>query len=133
MKHVAALTAILILLLIANPVTAAPPAQDGQPAGEVHVVQAGDTLSALAKEYYDAAKDYPVIVDGTNVMSLWDDSFTFILDPDRLKVGQKVWIPDSADDLPQMPEFFAGLDIMIVFVEQAAAQTTAHPRDLRGR
>ena len=90
------LLAVLVFAFTVSTATAAPPAQGEESPGESYVVQAGDTLSALAKEYYAAPQAYSAIVEGTNRMVLWDDSFTVIIDPDILRIGQKLWVPLSA-------------------------------------
>ena len=49
-----------------------------------HVVQRGDTLSAIAKEYYGDAMKYPVIFEANRPM---------LKDPDLIYPGQKIRIP----------------------------------------
>ncbi|MCP4283539.1 MAG: peptidoglycan-binding protein LysM [Gammaproteobacteria bacterium] len=51
---------------------------------EYYVIKSGDTLSALAKEYYGNAMDYPRIFDANREV---------IKDPDKIFVGQKIRIP----------------------------------------
>ena len=51
---------------------------------EYYVIQSGDTLSALAKKYYNNAMDYPRIFEANKEV---------IIDPDKIYVGQKIRIP----------------------------------------
>lgn len=51
---------------------------------EYYVIQAGDTLSKLAKHYYGNAMDYPKIFEANREV---------IKDPDKIFVGQKIRIP----------------------------------------
>ncbi len=54
---------------------------------ELHVVESGDTLSKLAKEYYGDAMKYPVIFEANRPM---------LKDPDLIYVGQVLRIPPAA-------------------------------------
>jgi len=89
MKKATIPMALTIILLAATVVTAAPASQDGQE----YIVQAGDWLSKIAGNVYDDILAYPAIVRATNAKALADDSFATISDPDRIEVGQKLWIP----------------------------------------
>ena len=51
---------------------------------EYHVIESGDTLSALAKKYYGNAMDYPKIFEANREV---------IKDPDKIFIGQKIRIP----------------------------------------
>jgi len=51
---------------------------------EYYVIQKGDSLSAIAKHYYDNAKDYPRIFDANREV---------IKNPDLIYPGQKIHIP----------------------------------------
>lgn len=51
---------------------------------QMHVVQRGDTLSAIAKEYYGDAMKYPVIFEANRPM---------LKDPDLIYPGQVLRIP----------------------------------------
>ncbi|MCX6567012.1 MAG: LysM peptidoglycan-binding domain-containing protein [Candidatus Aminicenantes bacterium] len=53
-------------------------------AEQVHVVVAGDTLSALAKKYYGKAGMY---------MKIFEANRDILNNPDLIKVGQKLRIP----------------------------------------
>ena len=58
-------------------------AQDSAEA-DLHVVVAGDTLSAIAKEHYGDASKYPVIFEANRPM---------LKDPDLIYIGQVLRIP----------------------------------------
>jgi len=53
---------------------------------ELHVVESGDTLSKLAKEYYGDAMKYPTIFEANRPM---------LKDPDLIYVGQVLRIPPA--------------------------------------
>jgi nucleoid-associated protein YgaU len=59
---------------------AAPPAAE-----KVHVVEKGDTLSAIAKKYYGKASAYTRIFEANRDV---------LDDPDKIKPGQRLRIPD---------------------------------------
>lgn len=52
---------------------------------KVHVVEKGDTLSAIAKTYYGKASAYTKIFEANRDV---------LDDPDKIKPGQKLRIPD---------------------------------------
>ena len=54
-------------------------------AGRTHVVEKGDTLSAIAKKYYGKANDY---------MKIFNANKDVLKDPDKIFPGQKLKIPD---------------------------------------
>ncbi|MEM7275904.1 MAG: peptidoglycan-binding protein LysM [Actinomycetota bacterium] len=57
---------------------------DDSEESELHVVQSGDTLSAIAKEHYGDAMKYPVIFEANKPM---------LSDPDLIFPGQVLRIP----------------------------------------
>ena len=62
------------------------PAPAAAPAAErIHVVEAGETLSGIAKKYYGKANAY---------MKIFDANKDVLKDPDKIKPGQKLRIPD---------------------------------------
>jgi nucleoid-associated protein YgaU len=70
----------------------APPAPEPAPAPEpepaevrIHEVVAGDTLGALAQKYYGAASKY---------MKIFEANRDILDNPDLIKVGQKLKIPE---------------------------------------
>jgi LysM repeat protein len=68
------------------PGTTAPPVQraDGPAPERIHVVEKGDTLSAISKQYYGKANDY---------MRIFDANKDILKDPDKIYPGQKLRIP----------------------------------------
>lgn len=54
-----------------------------------YTIQRGDTLRMLAKKFYDDASRFPLIVAANKITN-----------PDRLKVGQQLVIPDIAELTP---------------------------------
>jgi nucleoid-associated protein YgaU len=63
----------------------APVAAAAAPAERVHVVVPGDTLGAIAKTYYGKAGAY---------MKIFEANRDILTDPDKIKPGQKLRIPD---------------------------------------
>jgi nucleoid-associated protein YgaU len=53
--------------------------------GKVYEVVAGDTLSKIAKKYYG---------DGNKYMKIFDANKDQLSDPNKIKVGQKLKIPE---------------------------------------
>ena len=84
---------LLILIALLGGVN---PANAAQPPGEEYTVQADDWLSKIAERFYGNPLAYPLIVDGTNAQAAEDDSFAVITDPNRIEVGQKLWISPEA-------------------------------------
>ena len=67
-------------------VTAGAPAKTAAAAAaKVHVVEKGDTLGAIAKKYYGKAGAY---------MKIFEANKDILTDPDKIKPGQKLRIPD---------------------------------------
>ena len=56
-----------------------------QAATKIHVVEKGDTLGAIAKKYYGKAGAY---------MKIFEANKDVLTDPDKIKPGQKLRIPD---------------------------------------
>jgi LysM repeat protein len=63
----------------------APAATAAASAPKVHVVEKGDTLGAIAKKYYGKAGAY---------MKIFEANKDILTDPDKIKPGQKLRIPD---------------------------------------
>jgi hypothetical protein len=93
MRKVTLVITIFVLGLSVSVASAAPPGQD---TGEVYTVQKDDWLSKIAEKYYGDMFAYPLIVEATNAKAAEDASFALIDNPDRLEIGQKLWIPDAA-------------------------------------
>jgi nucleoid-associated protein YgaU len=58
---------------------------DDRPTERYHVVSAGDTLGHIAQKYYGKASDY---------MKIFEANRNILDDPNLIKVGQKLKIPD---------------------------------------
>jgi iron(III) transport system substrate-binding protein len=87
--------AVIAALAFSLPtVLAGPPAQE---AGQVYTVQADDWLSKVAEKFYGDPLAYPAIVEATNARAAEDDSFTVIDNPDRVEVGQMLFIPPAQE------------------------------------
>lgn len=74
---------------------ALPAAAQGPSCSDEYTVQANDWLSKLSDRYFGSILAYPAIVDATNLIAQSDDSFTKIVNPDEIEVGQKLCIPDT--------------------------------------
>lgn len=72
--NVASVTSVDNQLTVTNP----------EPEAQYHDVVRGDTLSAIAKKYYDDANKYPVIFEANKPM---------LTHPDKIYPGQKLRIP----------------------------------------
>jgi heat shock protein HslJ len=68
-------------------------------AGEAYIVQPGDWLTKIARNFYGDAGAYRLIVDATNAKAAEDESFAVIDDPNLIQVGQKLWIPSQPGSL----------------------------------
>ena len=93
-------TFLLIALLLALSLSTA---YAQAPKGEAYTVQPGDWLSKLADKYYGDPLAYPAIVEATNAKAAEDDSFTVITNPNLIEVGQRLWIPISAEGAAGLP------------------------------
>jgi len=80
---------------ITMPAMPAAPAvtKDLAASGEAYTVKAGDWLTKLAERFYGDGELWKRIVDGTNARAAVDATFEAITDPNRIYVGQKLWIP----------------------------------------
>jgi glucose/mannose transport system substrate-binding protein len=86
------LLAMLVMMLSASLVNAAPLAQ-----GEDYTVQADDWLSKLADKFYGDANGYWAIMRATNLANAEDPSYAKVVNPDAIEVGAKLRIPDQAE------------------------------------
>ncbi|MBN1221135.1 MAG: phosphate/phosphite/phosphonate ABC transporter substrate-binding protein [Anaerolineae bacterium] len=82
---------VLLLTLISSVAVAAPPAQEGQ----TYTIQADDWLSKLADKYLGDVFAWPAIWGATNAKAETDSSYTRILDPNLIEVGQVLYIPSE--------------------------------------
>ena len=111
------LLALLLITWTAGPVGAASPPQEGG----TYTVQAADSLCKLADKYYGSASIWPAIWLATNEKSGEDDRFDAFEDPDRLRIGQNLWIPDAE----------AASEWMASYASQGVAPSA--PVDLEGK
>ena len=58
-----------------------------EPPAKYYTVESGDTLSAIAQEFYGSAGKYPVIFEANKPM---------LTDPNKIYPGQKLRIPAEA-------------------------------------
>lgn len=103
MKKVLAITilfALLISVVPASLVNAAPPAQ-----GEDYTVQADDWLSKLADKFYGDVNAYWAIMAATNKANAEDPSYAKIENPDAIEVGAKLRIPSNEEAVAFMADF----------------------------
>lgn len=94
------LTTSLLTLLMYSVGFAASPRQETPPVqedGQEYVVKAGDWLSKISQEFLGSPSAYPIIVDATNAKAETDPRFTRITDPNVIRVGQRLWIPNNPD------------------------------------
>jgi phosphonate transport system substrate-binding protein len=88
------LIVVMLFSLTMSTISAGPPAQDG---GTDYTVQKDDWLSKLADKFYGDLFAWPAIWAGTNAKSETDSSYTRILNPNLIEVGQKLYIPTSEE------------------------------------
>ena len=127
--RVAALTLVLALVLVlgmAGVAAAAPPGQAEE--GNVYTVQAADSLSKLADKYFGSPATWPAIWLATNARAAEDETIQEIADPNRLRVGQSLWIPTAEEAAQFMADYTAGKE-----AELAATPKTLRLPDLGGR
>jgi LysM repeat protein len=88
------LSQVLVTLLAqwAGPVPEPVPAPGVPPAARTYVVKAGDTLGAIAREFYGSAVKYTLIAEANNVT-----------DPRRIWVGQVLTIPPLPGEVVAAP------------------------------
>jgi len=81
---------VLVFVLAGSVAVAAPPVQDG---GETYTIQADDWLSKLADKFLGDLFAWPAIWEATNAKAETDDSYTRIINPNIIEVGQVLYIP----------------------------------------
>lgn len=90
---------LILLLTIALLGLTFSPALAQAPEGKEYVVQAGDSLSAIAKKAYDNPQAFLAIVEATNAKAAGDASFAVIKDAKAILVDQKLWL--SVQPIPE--------------------------------
>ncbi|MCK6626875.1 MAG: serine hydrolase [Anaerolineae bacterium] len=95
LKDLILATALLIpfLFFITTGLSAAQEQADGQ----AYTVQATDTLSSLAEDFYQNYAAWPAIQMATNAKAAQDSRFSPIENSDQLSAGQLIWIPSPAE------------------------------------
>jgi len=115
---VATLFVLLVVVLPASLVSAAPPAQ-----GEDYTVQADDWLSKLADKFYGDVNAYWAIMSATNKANAEDPSYAKIENPDVVEVGSKLRIPAQEDAVAFMADFDpASGDVDVLFASGEKGQ-----------
>jgi len=70
--------------------------EESQATGDqIYFVEPDDWLRKLAREFYGDATKWTLIYEGTNAKAVEDQSFAVIRDPDFLRPGWKLWIPEN--------------------------------------
>ncbi len=115
---VAILFALLLTIIPASLVAAAPPAQ-----GEDYTVQADDWLSKLADKFYGDVNAYWAIMSATNQANAEDPSYVKITNPDTIEVGAKLRIPTNEEAVAFMANFDpAQVDVGKLFASGESGQ-----------
>jgi hypothetical protein len=91
--------------------------------GQVYDVKAGDSLRKLADKFFDDPLAWPTIWKATNLKFAEDGSFALIADPNVIRAGQKLWIPN----INRLEQLLTESDetesrIVGVFFEQSAGR-----------
>lgn len=92
---------VFVLLIVAMMLALVPTASAAPNAAvtcaETYTVTAGDTLSTLADKFLGNVKAYWAIMGQTNYKHVEDSSYTLIVNPDKIEVGDKLCIPSKED------------------------------------
>jgi hypothetical protein len=75
------------------PTTETPPATEIAGDGQGYIVQQGDWLMGLARQFYGDAGRWEDIFNATNAKAAEDSSYTTLDNPNALVPGWKIWIP----------------------------------------
>ncbi|MFQ5576608.1 MAG: LysM peptidoglycan-binding domain-containing protein, partial [Anaerolineae bacterium] len=86
-----------LAILVALSLLGTPAVAQGATCADDYTVQAADWLSKLADRYFGTILAYPAIVDATNAAAKTDDSYTKIVNPDEIEIGQKLRIPSAEE------------------------------------
>ncbi len=85
----ARILSILFLCVITTGLAAA----QEEAGGQAYTVQATDTLSSLAVDFYQNYAAWPAIQMATNAKAAQDSRFSRIENSDQLSAGQLIWVP----------------------------------------
>lgn len=103
---------VVIAFSLLSPVRALQSPADGhgqqqQYAGQIYIIQAGDTLEQVAAQFYGTRSAGPAILLATNAAAGMVASIEFIDNPDQLKAGQKLLIPPADEAMQLTAEYDA--------------------------
>ena len=90
-KVIVSLVLVALLLTLVSAVAMA------QEKGQTYTVQGDDWLSKLAEKYLGDVFAWPAIWAATNAKAETDSSYTRILDPNVIEVGQVLYIPSKEE------------------------------------
>ncbi|MBV9206243.1 MAG: LysM peptidoglycan-binding domain-containing protein [Actinobacteria bacterium] len=90
--------------------------RQAQPAARTYIVQAGDTLSALAEHYFDNAGDWP---------SIYQANTSVISDPNLIYVGEQLDIPYGASAAASYTPRHAKATAQAVVMSSSAGTSSA--------
>ena len=90
-KVIVSLVLVALLLTLVSAVAMA------QEKGQTYTVQGDDWLSKLAEKYLGDVFAWPAIWAATNAKAETDSSYTRILDPNVIEVGQVLYIPSEEE------------------------------------
>lgn len=93
MSRIVLILTVLCLFVTINSVANAQTQDEGQ----AYIVQAADSLSTLAEDFYQNYAAWPAIQIATNAKAAQDSRFAPIEEPDQLSAGQLIWIPDPRE------------------------------------
>jgi hypothetical protein len=71
------------------------PEESHETGAQVYIVVPDDWLRQLARRFYGDATKWTLIYEGTNAKAREDPSFAVISNPDLLRPGWKLWIPEQ--------------------------------------
>jgi hypothetical protein len=71
------------------------PEESQETGAQVYIVVPDDWLRQLARRFYGDATKWTLIYEGTNAKAREDSSFAVISNPDLLRPGWKLWIPEQ--------------------------------------
>jgi hypothetical protein len=68
--------------------------------GQDYIVKPGDTLVKIATAFYGQSREWRTIFDATNAKAATDPSYARISNPNLIRIGQKLWIPNRPGGAP---------------------------------
>ncbi|MEN6479540.1 MAG: copper resistance protein NlpE N-terminal domain-containing protein [Anaerolineales bacterium] len=104
MKH-RTICLLILLALLAVPISVAAQAPSSTSAGTLYTVEAGDWLSKIAAKLLGDAKRYDEIVAATNARAKDSGDVDAIDDPNLIIVGQRIWVPTASTEQTASPDW----------------------------